>query len=57
MAEKLVNCKVCGKEVASKAIKCPHCGARTAYYKQIIICVVISIILLCIAQGIRIYYM
>jgi hypothetical protein len=24
----LIHCKECGKEVSSKADKCPHCGVR-----------------------------
>lgn len=24
----IINCKECGKEVSSKADKCPHCGIR-----------------------------
>ena len=25
---KLINCKVCGAEVAKSAKNCPHCGAN-----------------------------
>jgi RNA polymerase subunit RPABC4/transcription elongation factor Spt4 len=28
MAELLINCKACGKQVSSKAKTCPHCGRR-----------------------------
>ena len=28
MKKKLVNCKACGEEIAKKAKKCPHCGAK-----------------------------
>ena len=28
MANKIIPCKVCGKEIASKAKSCPHCGAK-----------------------------
>jgi RNA polymerase subunit RPABC4/transcription elongation factor Spt4 len=28
MAEKMINCKACGKEIAKSAATCPHCGKR-----------------------------
>jgi RNA polymerase subunit RPABC4/transcription elongation factor Spt4 len=28
MAEQMINCKVCGKEIAKSATACPHCGKR-----------------------------
>lgn len=27
----LIACKECGKVVSTRAVSCPHCGARTAY--------------------------
>ena len=28
MSKKLISCKACGEEIAKKAKKCPHCGAK-----------------------------
>jgi len=45
MAEFLIKCETCGKDIANKAQKCPHCGASTAHKrKQVVIVVVIVII-------------
>ena len=32
MAEKLIKCRACGKNVAKDAEKCPHCGQMTRSY-------------------------
>ncbi len=29
MADKIIRCQACGKDIAQSAEKCPHCGAMT----------------------------
>ena len=45
MAEKLANCKTCGKEVAPTATKCPHCGQRLPATKMGVGCLVLIVLL------------
>lgn len=45
-SEKLVNCKVCGEEVAKNAKICPHCGAKLKKTHPILIGVVTFFVLI-----------
>jgi len=52
MSERLINCNACGKNIANKAIRCPHCGAATSFTKKnyylIVVIVIIAIIVFAI---------
>ena len=48
MSDRLIKCNVCGKDIADKATKCPHCGATTSFskknYKLVVIIIIVAII-------------
>ena len=50
---KMVNCKSCGKEIASNAKICPGCGAKNKkpFYKAVWFWVIVVIIVLAAAAG------
>jgi len=52
MSERLINCNVCGKNIANNAVRCPHCGATTSLtkknYKLIVVIIIIAIIVFAI---------
>jgi hypothetical protein len=47
MSENLINCKVCGKEIARSAKVCPHCGKKNKQpvWKIVLIVAVVVIML------------
>jgi RNA polymerase subunit RPABC4/transcription elongation factor Spt4 len=51
MSEKLISCKVCGKEIAKSAKSCPHCGKRN---KQPVWKLILIIIGVCVAISIAV---
>lgn len=50
---KMTNCKSCGKEIATSAKTCPHCGAKNKkpFYKAVWFWVLLAIIVIAIAIG------
>jgi len=46
MAEKMILCKACGKEIAKSAKTCPHCGKRNKKSKFLSFLIVIGVIIL-----------
>lgn len=50
---KMTNCKSCGKEIATSAKTCPHCGAKNKkpFYKAVWFWVLVAIIVIAIAIG------
>jgi len=48
MADKLIKCKTCGKDVAQMAEKCPHCGAMTTGHAVMVssIWIVLSVVVI-----------
>jgi predicted nucleic acid-binding Zn ribbon protein len=54
MAEKIVKCKTCGKEIASSAKTCPSCGAKQKkpiYKKWLFWVLIIILIAVIIPKG------
>jgi Sec-independent protein translocase protein TatA len=53
MSEGLVKCKVCGKDIATSADTCPHCGKKTdkETKEQTLGCVILIVIILLIWGG------
>lgn len=53
MAQKLIACKACGKEISSSAKTCPHCGARNTkpIYKKWWFWTIIAVIFFGIVGG------
>ena len=50
---KMKNCKACGEEIAKKAKKCPHCGAKNKkpFYKKLWFWLLVFIIIGSIGGG------
>lgn len=50
---KMVNCKSCGKEIASNAKFCPGCGAKNKkpFYKAVWFWVIVIVVLIALAGG------
>jgi RNA polymerase subunit RPABC4/transcription elongation factor Spt4 len=44
MAEKMISCKACGKEIAQSAKICPHCGKRNKRPRWQIALIVFAVI-------------
>lgn len=51
MSKKLINCKVCGEEIAKGAKTCPKCGAKRKNSKGLIIGVIILCLIVIIAVS------
>jgi len=53
MAQKLIACKACGKEISSSAKTCPHCGAKNTkpIYKKWWFWTIIAVIFFGIVGG------
>jgi RNA polymerase subunit RPABC4/transcription elongation factor Spt4 len=52
MAEKMIVCKACGKEIAKSAKTCPHCGKKNKRpFWQIMLILIGIIIVIAVASG------
>ena len=53
MAQKLIACKACSKEISSSAKICPHCGAKNSkpIYKKWWLWVIIAIVFISIVSA------
>lgn len=53
MANKLINCPVCGAETAASAKACPKCGAKNKkpFYKKWQFYAILAVIVICAAAG------
>lgn len=53
MKSKLTNCKVCEKEIAKSAKRCPHCGAKVKkpFYKKVWFWIIVVIIIGAAGSG------
>ena len=49
---KIVQCKVCGAEIASNAKTCPHCGAKNKKKRPILFILIGVIVFFAIIGGI-----
>ena len=46
MANKIINCKTCGAEIAKKAKTCPNCGAKNKKGKKKFLILLIALVVL-----------